>query len=54
MEITVYILKWMPFCRYVTELLGVLKWEIEEKVTSSGTVIGEFPYGITKTDELRV
>ena len=38
----------------VTELLGVRKWEIEERVTSSGTVIGEFPYGITKTDELRV
>ncbi len=38
----------------VTELLGVRKWEIEERVTSSGTVIGDFPYGITKTDELRV
>lgn len=38
----------------VTELLGIRKWEIEERVTSSGTVIGDFPYGITKTDELRV
>ena len=38
----------------VTELLGVRKWEIEERVTSSGTVIGDFPYDITKTDELRV
>lgn len=38
----------------VTELLGVRKWEVEERVTSSGTVIGDFPYGITKTDELRV
>lgn len=38
----------------VTEALGIRKWEIEERVTSSGTVIGDFPYGITKTDELRV
>ena len=38
----------------VTEILGVRKWEVEERVTSSGTVIGDFPYGITKTDELRV
>lgn len=38
----------------VTDILGVRKWEIEERVTTSGTVIGEFPYGITKTDELRV
>ena len=38
----------------VTELLGIRKWEIEERVTNSGTVIGEFPAGISKTDELRV
>lgn len=38
----------------VTELLGIRKWEIEERVTTSGTVIGEFPDGIPKTDELRV
>lgn len=38
----------------VTEILGIRKWEIEEKVTSSGTVIGEFPSGVSKTDELRV
>lgn len=38
----------------VTELLGIRKWEIEERVTSSGTVIGEFPDGISKTDEFRV
>lgn len=38
----------------VTELLGIRKWEVEERVTSSGTVIGDFPDGITKTDELRV
>ncbi|MCD8119796.1 MAG: 2'-5' RNA ligase [Lachnospiraceae bacterium] len=38
----------------VTELLGVRKWEIEDKVTSSGTAIGELPHGIPKTDEMRV
>lgn len=38
----------------VTEILGIKKWEVEEKVTSSGTVIGELPAGIPKTDELRV
>ena len=38
----------------VTELLGIRKWEIEERVTNSGTVIGNLPTGIPKTDELRV
>lgn len=38
----------------MTELLGIRKWEVEERVTNSGTVIGEFPPAIPKTDELRV
>ena len=38
----------------VTELFGIRKWEEEERVTNSGTVIGGFPDGIPKTDELRV
>ena len=38
----------------VTDLLGIRKWEVEERVTNSGTVIGDFPAGIQKTDELRV
>lgn len=38
----------------VTALLGIRKWEVEERVTNSGTVIGDFPDGIPKTDELRV
>lgn len=38
----------------VTELLGIRKWVVEERVTNSGTVIGDFPDGIPKTDELRV
>lgn len=38
----------------VTELLGVRKWEIEERVSESGTIIGERPAFIPKTDETRV
>ena len=38
----------------VTDLLRIKKWEVEECVTNSGTVIGDFPDGIPKTDELRV
>ena len=38
----------------VTDLLGVKKWEIEERATTSGTVIGTLPYDIPHTDETRV
>ena len=38
----------------VTELLGVKKWEIEERVTTGGTAIGTLPYDIPHTDETRV
>lgn len=38
----------------VTEILGVKKWEIEERVTTGGTVIGTLPYDIPHTDETRV
>lgn len=38
----------------VTEILGVKKWEIEEKATTGGTVIGTLPYGVPHTDETRV
>ena len=38
----------------VTELLGVRKWEIEERATTGGTVIGSLPYDIPHTDEVRV
>ena len=38
----------------VTELLGVKKWEIEERATTGGTVIGNLPYDIPHTDEMRV
>ena len=38
----------------VTELLKVRKWEIEERATTGGTVIGTLPYDIPHTDETRV
>lgn len=38
----------------VTDVLGVRKFEIEERVSVSGTIIGEIPYNIPKTDELRI
>ena len=38
----------------VTDLLGVKKWEIEEKATTGGTVIGTLPMDVPHTDETRV
>ena len=38
----------------VTKLLGVRKWEIEEKVTTGGTGIGTLPPDVPHTDETRV
>lgn len=38
----------------VTQMLGVRKWEIEEKATTGGTVIGPLPADIPHTDETRV
>ena len=38
----------------VTEILGVRKWEIEEKVTTGGTVSGPLPMDVPHTDETRV
>lgn len=38
----------------VTDLLGVKKWEIEERITTGGTMIGTLPYDIPHTDETRV
>lgn len=38
----------------VTELLGIKKWEIEEKATTGGTVIGTLPPDVPHTDETRV
>ena len=38
----------------VTELLGVRKWEEEERATTDGTILGSLPYCVPKTDETRV
>lgn len=38
----------------VTQLLNVRKWEIEERATTGGNVIGELPYDVPHTDETRV
>ena len=38
----------------VTGVLGVRKWEIEERITTGGTMIGTLPYDVPHTDETRV
>ena len=38
----------------VTDILQVRKWEVEERATSGGTVIGDLPRSIPHTDETRV
>ena len=44
----------VPLGTDVSVLLGVKKWEIEERATTGGTVIGGLPYDIPHTDETRV
>ena len=38
----------------VSGKLGVKKWEIEERVTTGGNVVGTLPYDVPHTDETRV
>ena len=38
----------------VSEILGVRKYEIEERATTGGNVIGTLPYDVPHTDETRV
>lgn len=38
----------------VTELLSIKKWEIPEQASTGGTIIGELPNNVPKTDETRV
>ena len=38
----------------VSEVLGIRKWEIEERATTGGTVIGNLPADVPHTDETRV
>lgn len=44
----------MDIGQSVADLLGVRKWEIEERATTGGTVIGNLPYDVPHTDETRV
>ena len=43
-----------PIGTDVTDLLGVRKWEVAERVTASGTIVGGLPPEVPKTDETRV
>ncbi|MBR2135440.1 MAG: hypothetical protein IJ855_04380 [Bacteroidales bacterium] len=38
----------------VSEALGVRKWEVEERATTGGTIIGELPEDVPHTDETRI
>lgn len=38
----------------VSDLLGVRKWEIEERATTGGTIMGGLPVDVPHTDETRV
>lgn len=38
----------------VTGLLGVRKWEIEERASSNGTIVAGLPNGVGKTEETRI
>ena len=38
----------------VSEILGVRKYEIEERATTGGNVIGTLPYDVPHTDETRI
>ena len=38
----------------VTDILGVRKYEIEERATTGGNVIGTLPYDVPHTDETRI
>lgn len=43
-----------PLKTNLTELLNVREWEIPEKATDSGTIIGQLPNGVPKTNETRI
>ena len=38
----------------VTQVLGVRKWEVGQRATSGGTIVGTLPPWVPKTDETRV
>ncbi len=43
-----------PIGTDLSDLLGVRKWEIEERATTGGTVIGPLPSDVPHTDETRI
>lgn len=43
-----------PVGTAVANKLGVKKWEIEERATTGGTVMGPLPYCVPRTDENRI
>ena len=47
-------IEFMPLGTDVTEIIGVKKWEIEERATTGGTVIGELPHDVPHSDEIRI
>lgn len=47
-------IEFMPLYSDVTEILGVKKWEIEERATTGGTIIGNLPPDVPHTDEIRI
>ena len=44
----------LPVGTDVTGALGVRKWEIEERATTGGTIIGTLPSDVPHTDETRI
>ena len=44
----------LPVGADVTDLLGVRKWELPEQVSNAGVAIGDKPFGIPTTDEIRI
>lgn len=38
----------------LTKLLGIKEWQIEERITTSGTMMGKLPYFVPHTDETRI
>lgn len=44
----------LPIGTDVTELLGVRKWEVQERDTAEGTIVGTLPAFIPQTDEMRI
>ena len=38
----------------VTDILGIKKWEVEERATTGGTIKGTLPHSIPHTDEIRI